>query len=331
MSDRVRKQVLGYLVGALDDSEMEAVKALLESDPAYRQAMRRARSGIAPLSVLRHAATPPWGLAERTCRFIFDPARRLRNALSRRAMTPSPVAFHTGGRLRWADAGVAVAILLASALLILPAVNGTRFQARVIVCQDNLRQIGQAMTEYSQKNNDVFPRVPTEGKLAAAGIYAPILAQDGYLTRPGTVLCPDSAQAREQSFRVPSLNELQSAVGQRLSRIQQTMGGSYGYCLGYFDHGVYHPTQNLYRDYFAIMADSPSLDRPNRQSDNHGGIGQNVLFEDSHVGFFCTTRLGGGNDDIFANDNDEVAPGLNRDDSVIASSGTAPVILVSFP
>ena len=40
MTDRVRQQVLDYLLGALDDSEMEAVKARLESDPVYRQAMR---------------------------------------------------------------------------------------------------------------------------------------------------------------------------------------------------------------------------------------------------------------------------------------------------
>ena len=109
------------------------------------------------------------------------------------------------------------------------------------------------------------------------------------------------------------------------------MGGSYGYCLGYFDHGVYQPTRNLKRDYFAIMADAPSMDRPDHQSENHGGLGQNVLFEDSHVEFCSTTRPGDGTDDIYANDNNEVAPGLNRDDAVIASSGTAPFVFVSIP
>ena len=145
------------------------------------------------------------------------------------------------------------------------------------------------------------------------------------------MLCPDSAQAQQKGFRVPSLDELRSAVGQELSRIQQKMGGSYGYCLGYFDHGVYQPTRNLNRDYFAIMADAPSADRPDHQSDNHGGLGQNVLFEDMHIEFCSTTRPGNGSDDIYANDNHEVAPGLHRDDAVIASSGTAPVIYISLP
>ena len=31
--DRVRQQVVDYLLGTLDDSEFEAVKGLLESDP----------------------------------------------------------------------------------------------------------------------------------------------------------------------------------------------------------------------------------------------------------------------------------------------------------
>ena len=246
-------------------------------------------------------------------------------------MTPPPATPHCGRRLNWADVGVAAVIFVIAGLLVLPAINGTRFQARVAACQDNLRQVGQALTEYSHKNHDVFPVVPAEGNLAAAGIYAPILTQDGFLAEPDGVLCPDSPQAQQKGFRVPSLDELRSAVGQELSRIQQKMGGSYGYCLGYFDHGVYQPTRNLNRDYFAIMADAPSNDRPDHQSDNHGGLGQNVLFEDLHVEFCSTTRPGDGSDDIYANDNHEVAPGLHRDDAVIASSGTAPVVYISIP
>ncbi len=342
MTDRVRKQLLDYLLGALDDSEMEAIEARLQSDPSYRQAMCQARRDLLRINEMarlsnmvrgegvRRELAPPPRLAERTCEFLFDPARRLR-ALRRRAMTPLPAAPHSGGSGSWADMGVIAVILLIAGLLVLPAVNGTRFQARVIACQENLRQVGQALTEYSHKNHDVFPVVPPEGKLAAAGIYAPILTHDGFLTEPAAVLCPDSAQAQEKDFRVPSLDELRSAAGSDLSGIQQKMGGSYGYSLGYFDHGVYQPTRNLNRDYFAIMADAPSDDRPDHQSANHGGLGQNVLFEDLHIEFCSTSRPGNGSDDIYANDNQQVAPGLHRDDAVIASSGTAPVVYISLP
>jgi len=239
--------------------------------------------------------------------------------------------MHSRCRLNWADAGVAAVICLIAGLLVLPAVNGTRFQYRVAACQENLRQVGQALTEYSHKNNDLFPVVPAEGNFAAAGIYAPILAQDGYLDQPQRVLCPDSFLAQKEGFQLPSLEELRSAVGQKLIAIRQRMGGSYGYCLGYFDHGVYQPTRNLSRQRFAIMADEPSADRPGHQSANHGGLGQNVLFEDMHVEFCCTSRPGDGADDIYTNNNNEVAPGLNRDDAVIASSGTAPLVCVVLP
>ena len=342
MTDRVRQQVLDYLLGALDDSEMEVVKARLGADPVYRQAMHRARGDVARLNNLcrlrgmRRDVCPPPRLAERTCDFLFDPARRLgaaiRGRMTRpRSMSPQPLTSHYGRRWNWADVGVTAVILAIAALLILPAIYSSRFQARVTTCQDNLRQVGQALTEYSHKNHDVFPIVPAEGKLAAAGIYAPILTQDGFLTEPERVLCPESVQAQEKGFRVPALAELRSAVGQELARIQHKMGGSYGYCLGYFEHGVYHPTRNLNRNYFAIMADAPSDDRPDHQSANHGGVGQNVLFEDLHVEFCSTSRPGNGSDDIYANDNNEVAAGLHRDDAVIASSGTAPVVFVSLP
>jgi anti-sigma factor RsiW len=328
MTDRVRRQVLDYLLGALDDAETAAVQARLESDPVYRDALDWARGRLVRLASSRRAAAPPPGLAERTCEFLFDPARRLRAAFRWRSMTPPPALSHGGSRLNRTDAGVAAVIFVIAGLLVAPAIHGMRFQARLTTCQDNLRQVGRALAEYSHKNHDLFPAVPAKGNLAAAGIYAPVLAQDGFLTGPEAVLCPDSPQAQQKDFRVPSLDELRGAVGQDLSRIQHEMGGSYGYCLGYFDHGVYQPTRNLNRDYFAIMADAPTDDRPDHQSGNHGGLGQNVLFEDMHVEFCSTTRPGIGNDDIYANDDNEVAPGLHCDDSVIASSGTAPAVHV---
>jgi hypothetical protein len=322
-SNQVRQQVMDYLLGALDDSEMEAVRARLESDPLYRQAMRRTSSAMVRLQGLGRDISPPPRLARRTCEFVFDRSRRLHASGRPRVMTPVPPLTYSRCRLNWTDAGVAAVIFLVAGLLTLPAINGARFQYRVTACKDNLRQVGQSLTEYSQKNNDLFPVVPVEGNLAAAGVYAPILVQNGFLDEPQRVLCPDSSQAQQEGFSVPSLDELRSAVGPRLSAIQVKMGGSYGYSLGYIDHGIYQPTRNLNREFFAVMADAPSLDRPHRQSANHGGFGQNVLFEDRHVEFCCNTRPHGG-DDIFANDNGYVAPGLNPNDAVIAASGIGP-------
>ena len=75
----------------------------------------------------------------------------------------------------------------------------------------------------------------------------------------------------------------------------------------------------------------PHRTAPDHQSANHGGIGQNVLFEDLHIEFCSTSRPGDGRDDIYTNYQNNVAPGMDRDDSVLASSGTAPLVYVSLP
>ena len=50
-----------------------------------------------------------------------------------------------------------------------------------------------------------------------------------------------------------------------------------------------------------------------------------MLFEDGRVRFVTTSRPTG-LDDIFRNDNDEIAAGRHRNDSVIVPSATAPNI-----
>lgn len=49
MTDRVRQQVLDYLLGVLDDAERAAVEARLGSDPVYRDALRWARGSAVRL------------------------------------------------------------------------------------------------------------------------------------------------------------------------------------------------------------------------------------------------------------------------------------------
>jgi hypothetical protein len=326
MTERIRQQVLGYLLAALDESEMEDVRARLESDPDYRDALEQVYCGLLRLHGLEREGGVPGGLAARTCKSVFDPVQRRRMCLChRRAMSPATAATGSGRRFSWADITVSGVVLIIAGLLVLPAVNGSRFQARVAACQDNLRHVGLALAEHSHRNHEVFPLVPVKGNLAADGIWAPVLQEEGLLVEPQKVLCPESPLAQQDSFQIPSLDKLRKSAGRELSRIQGQMGGSYGYCLGYFDHGALQPTRNLNRCYFAILADAPS-DRPDHQSSNHDFLGQNVLFEDLHVEFCSTTRPGDGRDDIYTNDWNEVAPGRHRDDSVLASSGTPPLV-----
>jgi len=202
MTDRVRQQVLDYLLGALDDSETDVVKACLRSDPVYQKAMYLARGDMLRLSNLvrvggmrREVVSPP-RLAERTCEFLFDPARRLRVVLRSRVTPPPTGGLHSGSRLNWVDVGVAAAIFLIAGFLVLPAIHGA---------------------------------------------------------------------------------------------------------------------------HFAIMADSPSADRPGYPIVNQGEIGQNVVSEDLHIESYSTAWPDNGNEGIHSYDDREFAPGLQCDDTMLAS------------
>ena len=106
------------------------------------------------------------------------------------------------------------------------------------------------------------------------------------------------------------------------------MGGSYGYALGYRDNGVYKPTRNLRRETFAIAADMPAEDlttcAEHQTSPNHGWSGHNVLLEGGRVVFLKNCHLDGSDDNIFLNDQNQIAAGCHINDAVIARSNARP-------
>ncbi len=331
------QQLLGYLLGALDDGEQEAMEEELQRDSQLREQLVILRRRLEPLrQAFGEDLDPPIGLAQRTCAFVTayaathdEPSVVVPPTLLVES-APSPVGFWgTGRQWSWPDLTVVAGIVLAALAIVFPAIQSSRFQARLLTCQDHLRQLGQSLTEYSVRHRGLFPQVPQQGTLAAAGIYAPVLLGSGFLNDMRTIICPASRLADAPQFRVPSLEELQTATGPELAQLRSVMGGSYGYSLGYTEAGQYHPTRNLGRAHFALMADAPSGALPGYQSLNHGGRGQNVLFEDGHVMFLTTPTAAGPSDELFVNDTGMVAPGNHRNDSVIGASDTIPVVLVS--
>ncbi len=343
MTQRVEQQVLGYLIGALDDAEMESVTKRLRTDPDYRRAWQEARRRLGKLKQVDLTdpdVAVPRRLTKRTVDLVMERAQKS-GPLAARMRGMSPVVPTRGGsssfsgrgqggyRITWADMAIVGMVVLIAGLILAPALQSMRAQARLTACQNNLHNVGMALGQYSQKNRDLFPEVPSDGKLATTGIFASVLARDGLLTEPRWLLCPESNMATVKEFHVASIDDLMSASGQQEMEMKNLLGGSYGYSLGHMENGRLAPTCNRSRDYFAIMADAPSATRPNRQSDNHAGLGQNVLFEDLHVKFLATTHADNNLDDIYENDNHQVAPGVQCDDAVIVGSGT-PVMFVGM-
>jgi hypothetical protein len=328
MSDSVKEQLLGHLLGVLEDEERTEVEAQLGSDPECRKELALLRKQLEPLAALRQDFQPPPGLAERTCRLVAQ--HRAAPTPAKGRLRPEVAPPSWVGRMSRLDMTMAATVLVAAGLLIFPAIQHSRFRAHLAACQDNLRELGTSLNQYSQTHGGYFPRVPTQGNLAAAGIYAPVLAQNGLLTEVNRVVCPESnLAARMQGFRVPTYGELQLAPPAKIVDLRPTMGGSYGYNLGYMRNNEYQPTKNLYRDNFAIMSDAPNPNAVHLQSANHGGRGQNVLFENGNVQFLTTTTPLGSNDDIFTNDDGQVAAGRSANDAVLGGSSTAPITFVN--
>ena len=313
----MRDHLIGYLLNALDPSEHEMVEAELGRDPQLRSDLDVLSRALAPLAADKEHYTPPLGLAQRTCEFVTTQAR----------VSVAPAALATPSYWRLTDFAVAAGIFLAASLLFVPAISQSRFAMRVTQCQDNLRQIGRGLAEYSNAHQGYFPALELDGNSAAAGIYAPRLIENRFISGPQLLICPASSLAnRAGEFKVPLCRDLERAERERLRHMHREMGGSCGYNLGYVCEDGYHPTKNLGRERFAIMADVPRDEAPHT-SLNHDGKGQNVLFEDGHVLYMTTCKAAGCSDDIFVNDSGETAPGLHVDDAVVAPSQVRPKLI----
>lgn len=313
----MRDQLIGYLLDALEPSEQELVEAQLNRDPRWKQELELLSRSLKPLAADKAYYEPPVGLVHRTCEFV---------AAQSKVLLAPPAAAVVPSRWTFADLVVAAGIFVAAAMLFFPAVNQSRFAARLSGCQNNLRQIGMALGEYSGLHHGCFPNVPLNGSLAAAGIYGPRLVDHGFISNPGVLICPASQLANlATEFRVPTCQELERTHGEQLIRLHRAMGGSYGYTLGYVANNVYQPTRNLQRPNFAIMADAPASEAP-FHSLNHGGCGQNVLFEDGHVQYLTTCKAHGFTDNIFLNDEGEPKVGVHMHDAVIGASHSKPLL-----
>jgi hypothetical protein len=307
-------QLLGYLLKALEPAEHAEVEERLGTDAVLRQDLERLRRSLDPLAAADAPIEPPLGLAQRTCEVVL-----LRGRL--RAIQPAaPWGGALGSpRSQWGlqELIVAASIVAVAALLFFPAVSRSRSNAQAAMCRDNMRHVWLALDAYSIHNNGLLPLVPPYGKLAMPGIYAPILVEAGYIDDERKFLCPGSALATDPRFYMPTLAELQSAGRCKLNRTRRFVGGSYAYTLGHMSQGVYVGTRNHHRATFALLADCPSLHLPGRLSVNHGGHGQNVLYEDGHVAYVTSCRTLDCGDELFRNDDLRIAPGLDRDDTVI--------------
>jgi hypothetical protein len=326
----MNEDLLGYSLDAIDDAERQRIEDALRNDPQLQRQLEDLSEELELLDNAPRDFEPPSGLARRTCDFVgaYKEAQLVAPASasrwSGRRGRVSPERGVSARSWSMADAIVVAGIFVVVSMLFFPAIANSRYRSHITGCQFNLQRLGNALTDYSEKKGGLLPQIPVSGNRAVAGIYGPTLAEGHFLDDPRVLICPGSRlAARSAEWHVPSLAELDQARGRQLVSLQRAAGGSYGYSLGYSADGRYQAPRFEGRANFALMSDAPSLHLEALRSDNHGGRGQNVLFEDNRVEFIvdCVAY-----DALFVNRDGFASAGLDENDSVIARSSTAPFI-----
>ena len=331
----MREDLVGHLLGALEPSESKAIEMALadpQSGPGLRNDLERLRLALKPLARDRDILPAPAGLAGRTMRFIVEQEAAAKAAADRTLPMPRGLSAEDsppGGQgdrassRAWIDRVIVAATALAACVLVAPLLLDSIAQSRARRAERNLLKTSGALQGYADAHR-VFPTPPSSGPLSRAGLYAPTLVSEQRLVADdGTLICPDTALSKSGTFRVPTLEELNAAVGTpQFEEMVRTMGGDYGYTLGHRDaSGTLQPNLDRRRAHHPLMADAPN--EGGERSSNHPDGIHHVLFEDGHVMRVAPTDLHH-DDHLFKNHDGKVAAGIDEEDAVIGDSEDQP-------
>lgn len=321
----MKDQLLGYLCKALDESEMRECEAAL-ADPEKGASLGRDLEilgrALIPLEHDRRPLQPPAGLATRTLAFVkantSAPTIPISKALlpSREGVMPK--------RGPWLDRVLLMASGLAACVLVVPLLYDTITESRARRLSRNLQRVSAALQEYGDSHS-VLPSPPDGGPFSRAGLYAPTLVSEHRLRADdGTLLVPGSRLAQQGSFRVPTRQELEAAVGTpQFDELVRTMGGDFGYTLGHrCPEGRLQPNRDLRRANHPLLADAPA--ECCEKSENHPDGYHYILFEDGHFERRHVNALHQGDDHLYRNRTGVVAAGVDPNDAVIARSHEQP-------
>jgi hypothetical protein len=320
----MEENLVGYLLKSLDDETHQQVEASLRKSAELRSRLELLERALAPLAADAEPPQPRPGLVLATLSRIAEyQCRKLPPA------PPPPPSQTTPAARSWLrrpDALVAALLLIvlggisASALVHLWRDYNGRAE-----CQRNLFLIWGGLQQYCDAHNGYFPRVEEKGPRSFAGMFVPVLCDNGMLSPDVTLRCPAEGERRVVKCRsLRDLEELYERAPDEFRAEARKQAGSYAYTLGYRDaDGNLHGLRCDAGDRLPIMADRLAL-LSHRNSENHGGDGQNVLHLGGSV-FWRTQRTVGINgDDIFLNWDNQVLPGKAREDTVLGPSDSSP-------
>lgn len=310
MIDPMHSQLLGHLLGALDDDEQEWVEGQLEHDNRYRRYGLRWRQRLAVIDAIRPEFEPPRGLAERTCQLVAAWSRIAwpkRRTSQRWKMTPEAFFPSRAAHVAWGDVAAVALIAMVAFAMIVPAIYGSRFQARLIACQNNMRQFGSAMLDYGDRHGNAPSQLMANGGLTPAGVLAAGAIEEVVATNGNRALCPDAwlaAQGINPSdiHRVPTVQDT-SVTSLPLCPKSEGIVESNNRWPGTWRNGTRDDRrEESLLTALPLMADVPSARLPGQNIAAHDGLGSNVFFADGQIRFLRYAALADGVDLILSGD-----------------------------
>ncbi len=335
----MRDLLVRYLLGELDDDEQRELEERLRRSPELRQELAYLqRCFSATEETPQDTSQPPRGLAERVTGQVCGDDYVPDNVVSEdayRAPSGQPAAAEPpSGTLGWnfTDLVVAAGVVLAVAMLLFPAMQQSREAARRRVCQNNMGQVGMLLSLYAQTNNGRLPQVRPQDN---AGIFAVRLVDGGYVNAQQLaqlLICPASPLAKEVAaqrvvVRIPTLDQLEVASDGQLSDARRLMGGTYAYRIGFVQGGWYHHAPYTHDSLSPMLADAPAFNANGLKIANHGGYGQNVLYQDQSVRYQHDWNVPGRDDHLFLNAVGVPAAGRGPRDVVLGRSEATPGLM----
>lgn len=320
-------QLIRYCLDDLNPTERAAFKTRLYDDAELHTDLEQLQELLNRLRAERITIEPPAGLATSTLAMIakriadiqahhssdeaetLTPGSTRTKQLQQTMQTLQParktrIIWRNEGVFQtiWRRADVIVAASIAFVMfgLLLTGVSKLRHENSVRVCQNNLREVHQALVGYSDVRGGQFPQVGT-ANVPHAGDFDKELIRVGQAL-PGTVYsCPTTLKEGVNTFTESN--------------------PSYAYTLGYrgTDGELRGLTRTTPGDTSPIVADlSPTW--------NRGGHfnGQNVLFASGNVRFTSTPNVGYDGDNIYCNAEGVTRAGLNWADTSLGHAADRP-------
>jgi hypothetical protein len=335
----MRDLLVRYLLGELDVDERRWLEERLSDSPELRRELAYLRECLPEAGdTCKPAAEPPSGLAERTVERISDwdsePDGRRLETIPCGASAFSGEVFSGSATPYWSfvDLTVAGGVLLAVSMLFLPALRQSRDASRRMICANNLHQMHGMLAVYSDRHGRHFPIVHQDDN---AGIFAVLLVDSGIVSADDLnrlLVCPSSPLAERVAagvvvIRIPTMAVFRAASGEQLAEFRRWMGGSYAYRIGYRERGHYCNLRDSRCPRTPLMADEPCYLRVDLKSMNHGGCGQNVLYQDGSVRYLKSCKLPNRDDHLFLNAEGEPAAGCGPLDTVLGRSDATPGVV----